>query len=107
VSADLVYKKALAAGIKMPMGTDAVAGAHGHNAREFIARVKDGGQSPMDAIIGATSLSAESMNLGDLIGTLKPGLEADLIAVTGDPTKDITMLRNVKFVMKGGKVFKK
>ena len=59
-----VFKKALAAGIKMPMGTDAVAGAHGHNAREIIARVQKGGQEPMDAIIGATSLSAESMNLG-------------------------------------------
>lgn len=102
-----VFKKALAAGIRMPMGTDAVAGAHGHNEREIIARVKEGGQSPMDAIIGATSLSAESMNLGDLIGTLKPGFEADLVAVNGDPTKDITALRNVKFVMKGGKVYKK
>ena len=102
-----VFKKALAAGIRMPMGTDAVAGAHGHNEREIIARVKEGGQSPMDAIIGATSLSAESMNLGDQIGTLKPGFEADLVAVNGDPTKDITALRNVRFVMKGGKVYKK
>jgi imidazolonepropionase-like amidohydrolase len=102
-----VFKKALAAGIRMPMGTDAVAGAHGHNAREIIARVKEGGQSPMDAIIGATSLSAESMNLGDQIGTLKPGFEADVVAVNGDPTKDITALRNVRFVMKGGKVYKK
>jgi imidazolonepropionase-like amidohydrolase len=102
-----VFKKALAAGLRMPMGTDAVAGAHGHNAREIIARVKDGGQSAMDAITGATSLSAESMNLGDTIGTLRAGFEADIVAVTGDPTKDITALKNVLFVMKGGRVYKK
>ena len=102
-----VFKKALAAGLRMPMGTDAVAGAHGHNAREIIARVKDGGQAPMDAIIGATSLSAESMNLGHEIGTLAPNYDADIIAVAGDPTKDITALRNVSFVMKGGQVEKK
>ena len=102
-----VFKKALAAGIKMPMGTDAVAGAHGHNAREIIARVQKGGQKPMDAIIGATSLSAESLNLGALIGTLKAGYDADIIAVAGDPVKDITKLRDVSFVMRVGKVMKK
>jgi imidazolonepropionase-like amidohydrolase len=101
-----VFKKALAAGLRMPMGTDAVAGAHGHNAREIIARVKDGGQAPMDAIVGATSLSAQSMNMGDTIGTLAAGFEADIIAVQGDPTKDITALKNVKFVMKGGQLIK-
>ena len=102
-----VFKKALAAGIRMPMGTDAVAGGHGHSAREIITRVKDGGQKPMDAIIGATSLSAESMNLGKEIGSIAPNYEADIVVVPGDPTKDITMLRNVKFVMKGGRVYKK
>ena len=64
-------------------------------------------QKPMDAIIGATSLAAESMTLGDQIGTLKAGYEADIVAVTGDPVKDITKLRDVTFVMKGGRVFKK
>ena len=102
-----VFKKALAAGIRMPMGTDAVAGAHGHNAREIIARVQKGGQAPMDAIIGATSLAAESMRLGDRIGTLKAGYDADLVAVRGDPIADITRLREVAFVMKGGRVMKK
>jgi imidazolonepropionase-like amidohydrolase len=102
-----IFKKALAAGLKMPMGTDAVAGAHGQNAREIIVRVKDGGQKPMDAIIGATSLSAASMNLGTTIGTLAPNYEADIIAVTGNPLTDISMLRSVAFVMKGGRVFKK
>jgi imidazolonepropionase-like amidohydrolase len=102
-----LFNKALKAGLRMPLGTDAVAGAHGQNAREAIARVKDGGQKPMDAIIGATSLAAESMNLGDRIGTLKPGYEADIVAVAGDPVQDITKLRDVKFVMKGGRIFKR
>lgn len=101
-----MFRKALAAGLKMPMGTDAVAGAHGQNAREIIARVK-AGQTPMDAIIGTTSLSAASLNLGDTIGTLAPGFEADIVAVPGDPTKDITAVSRVLFVMKGGQVFKK
>ena len=101
-----MFKRALAAGLKMPMGTDAVAGAHGQNAREAIARVKEGGQAPKDALIGATSLAAESLGLGKLIGSLAPGYEADIIAVAGDPTKDITKLREVPFVMKGGKVEK-
>ena len=83
------FKKGLAAGLKMPMGTDAVAGAHGQNAREIIARVA-AGQKPMDAIIGATSLSAQSMSLGDTIGTLAPGFEADIVAVAGNPLTDIT-----------------
>jgi imidazolonepropionase-like amidohydrolase len=102
-----IFKKALAAGLKMPMGTDAVAGAHGQNAREIIVRVKDGGQKPMDAIVGATSLSAESLRLGDTIGTLAPGFEADIVAVSGNPLADIAALRSVTFVMKGGRVYKK
>src|SRR3989454_4574206 len=102
-----IFNKALKAGLRMPLGTDAVAGAHGQNAREAIVRVKDGGQKPMDAIIGATSLAAESMTLGDQIGTLKPGYEADIVAVTGDPVKDITKLRDVTFVMKGGRIYKR
>jgi imidazolonepropionase-like amidohydrolase len=101
-----MFRKALAAGLKMPLGTDAVAGGHGQNAREIIARVK-AGQKPMEAIIGATSLSAASLNLGDTIGTLAPGFEADIVAVPGDPTKDITAVSKVLFVMKGGQVFKK
>jgi imidazolonepropionase-like amidohydrolase len=100
------FKKALAAGIKMPMGTDAVAGAHGQNARETIVRVKEGGQKPMDGIIGTTSLAAESMNMGNTIGTLAPGYEADIIAVSANPLTDIEMLRSVVFVMRGGKLHK-
>lgn len=101
------FNKALRAGLRMPLGTDAVAGAHGQNAREAIARVRDGGQKPMDAIVGATSLAAQSMNLGDQIGTLAAGFDADIVAVGGDPVQDITKLSDVTFVMKGGRVFKK
>src|SRR4029079_7581328 len=96
-----MFKRALAAKVKMPMGTDAVAGAHGQNAREIVVRVKDGGQKPMDAIIGATSLSAESRGLGTTIGTMAPTFEADLVAVPGNPLTDISALRTVAFVMKG------
>ena len=93
-------------GLKMIFGTDAVAGAHGHNWEELIYRVQQGGQDPMDAIISATSLAAESLRLQNVIGSIAPGMEADLIAVDGDPTKDITALRRVVFVMKGGKVYR-
>jgi imidazolonepropionase-like amidohydrolase len=67
----------------MPMGTDAVAGAHGHNADEIIARV-DGGQKPMDAIISATSLAAKSMNIDSTIGAIASGMEADIVGVEGE-----------------------
>lgn len=101
-----MFGRALKSGVKMPLGTDAVAGAHGQNAREIIARVQEG-QTPMDGIVSATSLAAESLRLGDRIGTLAPGYEADLIAVSGDPVRDISALRMVTFVMKGGTIYKK
>ena len=80
--------------------------AHGRNAEELVCRVQSGGQSPLAAITGATSLTAESMRMSDQIGAIAPGLQADLIAVRGDPTKDITALRNVVFVMKGGRIYR-
>jgi imidazolonepropionase-like amidohydrolase len=102
-----MYNRAIhTPGLKVIFGTDAVAGAHGRNAEELICRVHDGGQSPIDAITSATSLTAESMRMGDQIGSIAPGMQADLIAVRGDPTKDITALRNVVFVMKGGKIYR-
>jgi imidazolonepropionase-like amidohydrolase len=102
-----MIKKAVATpGLKLVLGTDAVAGAHGRNADELIARVREGGQKPLDAITSATSLAARSLNLEKSIGALAPGLEADLIAVEGDPARDITALTRVVFVMKGGKVYK-
>jgi imidazolonepropionase-like amidohydrolase len=92
--------------LKINMGTDAVAGAHGQNAREIIYRVQKGGQPAMDAIMGATSINADAIGLRDRIGALAPGMEADLIAVEGDPLADISALLRVAFVMKGGKVYR-
>jgi imidazolonepropionase-like amidohydrolase len=83
-----------------------VAGAHGQNAREIIYRVQQAGQRPMEAIVSATSLNAEALGLADRIGRIAPGMEADLIAVDGDPIGDITALQRVVFVMKAGNVYK-
>jgi imidazolonepropionase-like amidohydrolase len=91
--------------LKLVFGTDAVAGAHGRNVEELIVRVQQG-QPPMEAIVSATSRAAESMGLQGQVGTIAPGMQADLIAVDGNPIQDITALRRVAFVMKGGKVYK-
>ena len=99
-------RRAMAKKVKIVFGTDAVAGLHGHNAEEFILRVRDGRQPAMDAIISATSRAAESIGLANRIGTIAAGMEADLVATGGSPLEDITNVRNVAFVMKGGKVFK-
>jgi imidazolonepropionase-like amidohydrolase len=92
--------------LEINMGTDAVAGAHGQNAREIVYRVQKGGQPPMDAIMGATAINADAIGLKDRIGALAPGMEADLIAVEGDPLADISALMRVVFIMKGGKVYR-
>jgi imidazolonepropionase-like amidohydrolase len=101
-----VLKRARAHHLKIVLGTDAVAGSHGRNAEEFIYRVRDGGQPAMEAIVSGTSLAAESLRLGDKIGSVADGMEADLVAVAGNPLDDITAVRNVVFVMKGGRVYK-
>ena len=93
-------------GVRIVYGTDAVAGAHGRNAEEFIYRVQGGGHDPMDAIVSATSRAAESLGLADQIGTVRAGYQADLVAVAGNPLEDITVVRDVAFVMKGGVVYK-
>ncbi len=93
-------------GLKIVFGTDALAGAHGRNAEEFIDRVRDAGVDPMSAMVSANSLAAEAMRMGDRIGSIAAGHEADLIALEGDPIKDITAVRRVVFVMKGGIVYK-
>jgi imidazolonepropionase-like amidohydrolase len=100
-----VIRTALATpGLKVVYGTDAVAGADGHNAEDLVCRVQKAGESPMHAIVAATSLNAEAMGLGSQIGAIAPGHEADIIAVDGDPLRDITVLRRVTFVMKGGRI---
>ena len=68
--------------------------------------MKDGKQDPMQALVSGQSLAAESLGLSNRIGTLAAGMDADLIALDGDPLKDITAVRRVVFVMKGGKVYR-
>jgi len=102
-----MIKQALATpGLKVVFGTDAVAGAHGHNAEEFIYRVREAGEDPMRALVSANSLAAESMKLQDQVGSIAPGLQADIIAVGGDPLTDITTVRRVVFVMRSGTIYK-
>jgi len=103
---ELVKRASKIRGLKIVFGTDAVAGAHGRNAEEFIDRVRDGGVDPMTAMVSANSLAAEAMRMSDQIGSIAPGLQADIIALDGDPLKDITATRRVVFVMRGGVVYK-
>jgi imidazolonepropionase-like amidohydrolase len=93
-------------GLKIVFGSDALAGMHGRNAEEFIHRVRDCGVDPMTALVSANSLAAEALGLADQIGSIAPGLQADIIALDGDPLKDIMAVRRVIFVMKGGNVYK-
>jgi imidazolonepropionase-like amidohydrolase len=87
----------------MIFGTDGGAGAHGRHFEELVYRVRDGGQAPMAAIVSATSMSAESLRMQNQIGSIAPGMEADIIATAGNPVDDITAGRRVVFVMKGGR----
>ena len=103
---DLVRRASKTPGLKVVFGTDAVAGAHGRNAEEFVDRVRDCGVEPMAALVSANSLGASALGLGDRLGSIAPGFEADIIALDGDPLKDITAVRRVVFVMKGGVVYK-
>lgn len=91
--------------LKIIYGTDAVAGAHGQNYREFIVRVRDGGMDPMAALISVTSLSAESLRLQDQIGSIAPGMQADIVAFDGNPLTDVNAAARAVFVMKGGRVY--
>jgi len=100
------FQRALAhKNLKIIYGTDATAGAHGHNYREFMVRVRDGGQDPMATLISATSLSAESLNLGRETGSIAPGMLADIVAFDGNPLADVTAAARAVFVMKSGKVY--
>lgn len=106
INHDLVRRAVKTPGLKIVFGTDAVAGSHGRNAEEFIDRVRDGGVDPMAAMVSANSLGAEALGMSDQIGLIARGLQADIIALDGDPLKDITAVRRVAFVMKGGVVYK-
>jgi imidazolonepropionase-like amidohydrolase len=96
--------KAIANGVKIACGTDAPAIPHGENAKELWAMV-DRGMTPMQALQAATVMSAELIGVDDR-GRLEPGLLADIVAVPGDPAEDITTTHDVRFVMKGGRVYK-
>lgn len=100
------FRRAMAKNVKIVFGTDAVAGGHGMNSNEFIYRVRDGGQKPMDAIISATSRAAELLQMSDRIGAIAAGMDADLVATDGNPLVDITSVQKVVFVMRGGKVYR-
>ena len=99
------FKAALDAGVKMCFGGDVGVYAHGDNVRELELMV-DYGMTPAAALISATSGNASYFRQGDRIGGVKAGLLADLIAVDGDPSATVKALRQVRFVMKSGKVFK-
>ncbi|HEY6215797.1 MAG TPA: amidohydrolase family protein [Pyrinomonadaceae bacterium] len=103
---DLIKRASKISNLKIVFGTDAVAGSHGYNAEEFIDRVRDAGVDPLTAIISANSLGAEALGLGNQIGTIAEGFQADVIALDGNPLTDITAVRRVVFVMKGGVVYK-
>ena len=99
------FRAALDAGVTIASGSDVGVFAHGTNARELEMMVNFG-MTPIDALRSATSINARLMHMADKIGAIKPGLLADVIAVDGDPTKDVTALRKVRFVMKGGVVYR-
>jgi imidazolonepropionase-like amidohydrolase len=96
---------AFASGVKVAFGTDAAVYPHGLNAHEFAVMVKLG-LTPLQAIQAATINAADLLGWSGKVGTLEPGAWADIVAVDGDPVKDVTILQNVKFVMKGGAVVK-
>jgi len=101
------FKQALKIqGLKIVFGSDALAGSHGRNAEEFIDRVRDGGVDPMAAMVSANSVAAEALGIGNQIGSIAAGFEADIIALDGNPIKDITAVRRVVFVMRAGVVYK-
>ncbi len=104
LAVDAVRRAARTPRLKLVWGTDAVAGAHGNNVDDLICRVNEAQQPASDALISATSRAAESLGLSSQLGALAPGLAADIIAVHGDPLADITVMKRVTFVMKGGVV---
>ncbi len=100
------FARAYKAGVKIAFGTDAGVFPHGDNAKEF-AYMVEAGMSPLAAIRSATLSAAELLNQSQRLGSIEPGFAADLIAVKGDPLKDVKVLEQVQFVMKDGKVAKK
>ena len=102
---DEMFRRAVRSGVRIAFGTDSGVSPHGMNAREFGLMV-EGGLTPAQALKTAGPAAAELLGLADRIGTLEKGKEADIVAVPGDPLKDIRVTERVLFVMKGGRVFK-
>jgi imidazolonepropionase-like amidohydrolase len=99
------FRKAVKAGVKMSFGTDAGVCPYDRSVRQFALMVKYG-MTPMQAIQAATTSAADLLGHSDVVGSIKPGRYADVIAVSGDPLQDIGVLEHVQFVMKDGKVYK-
>jgi imidazolonepropionase-like amidohydrolase len=102
------FQRALAAGIKMALGTDAGGFGHGQNAVE-LGYLVDAGMTPMQAIVAGTKMGAQCMGLGDEVGTLREGMLADLLVVSGDPLLDVTVLQDrarLRLIMKDGAIVK-
>jgi imidazolonepropionase-like amidohydrolase len=97
------FEKAVTAGVKLAFGTDSGTYPHGMNAHQFASMVKHG-MTPMEAIRSATVVAAELMGWRDRVGSLDPGLFADLVAVEGDVLSDVDLLTDIALVMKGGRV---
>jgi len=102
---DAMVKRALALGVKIALGTDAAVYPHGDNALEFVLMAADG-MTAAQSLKAGTSSAAELLGLQDKIGTLKPGMAADIVAVPGNPIADIKLVQSVFFVMKGGSIYK-
>ena len=100
------HKRAIAAGVKVALGTDAAVYPHGLNAHEVDVYVSQYGMTPLAAIQAGTINGADLMGWTAKVGTLEPGKWADVIAVSGDPLKDVRVLQDVKFVMKSGVIYK-
>lgn len=99
------FKRAYEAGVSIAFGTDSGVSAHGDNWKEFVYMV-EAGMSPLDAIRSATFHGAQLLNIADELGSIETGKLADLVAVSGDPMRDINSMENVIFVMKNGEIFK-
>jgi len=99
------FEKAVKAGVKLAYGTDSGGYPHAWVGKQFAYQVRYG-QTPMQAIQTATTNAADLLGWADQVGAVKPGLFADLVAVPGDPTADVTLLESIPFVMKGGRVVK-
>jgi imidazolonepropionase-like amidohydrolase len=99
------FERAHKAGVKIAFGTDSGVSAHGDNAKEFALMV-EAGMSPANALLSATVNSAELLGISDILGTLSEGKLADIVAVSGNPLEDISVMESVSFVMKDGVVYK-